>query len=257
MGSSDVASSDVAGNRTVWDREADEYHRRNAAFIERGLAWGMWQIQEAELRILGDLAELAGKDVLELGCGEAEWSRALARLGANVVGLDVSPRRLEYARAALTRDGVDVPLVEASAESMPFESERFDIVFCDHGATTFADPFRVVPEVARVLRPGGVFAFSACTPLSQVTYDEEGDTWGTTLTRDWFGLHRLEWSDGMVEFTLPHGEWISLFRASGLAIERLVEVRPPEGAPSTYRSAEETTWARRFPMEQIWVVSKG
>ena len=81
-----------------------------------------------------------------------------------------------------------------------------------------------------MLRPGGLFAFSGATPLSWVALDERTDTYGTTLERDWFGLHRMEPPDGMVEFVLPHGEWIALFRANGFTIERLVEVRPPEGA---------------------------
>ena len=55
---------------------------------------------------------------------------------------------------------------------------------------------------------------------------------------------------------LPYGEWICLFRSEGLAVEELREIRPPEGATSTYRSAEETEWARRWPMEHIWKVRK-
>jgi SAM-dependent methyltransferase len=80
-------SDQARRNREYWDRTSDEYHERTGRFIERGLAWGVWQVPEAELRVLGDVA---GKDVLELGCGAAEWSRALARAGARPVGLDNS-----------------------------------------------------------------------------------------------------------------------------------------------------------------------
>jgi SAM-dependent methyltransferase len=245
-------TEDAARNRDYWDRTADDYRERNAAFIERGLGWGVWQLPEAELQILG---AVSGKDVLELGCGEAEWSRALARLGARPVGLDVSPRRLQLARAALDRDGLDFPLVEAPAERVPLPDGSFDVVFCDHGATSFADPYVVVPEAARLLRSRGVFAFCAFGPLAWVTLDEVADAWTTTLRRDWFGLHRADFDDS-VNFTLPHGEWIALFRANGLAIERLAELRPPEGAASSYVTPEETAIARRFPMEQIWVLRK-
>ena len=55
----------------------------------------MWQLPESELRVLGDVA---GKDVLELGCGAAQWSILLAGQGARVVGLDNSERQLEHAR---------------------------------------------------------------------------------------------------------------------------------------------------------------
>jgi ubiquinone/menaquinone biosynthesis C-methylase UbiE len=116
-------SEDAAINRDYWDRTADSYTERNGAFIERGLAWGVWQISEAELDILG---EVVGRDVLELVCGEAEWSRALARLGARPVGLDVSPRRIELAREALARDALDFPLIEAAAESVPLPDRSED-----------------------------------------------------------------------------------------------------------------------------------
>ncbi|HEX4521335.1 MAG TPA: class I SAM-dependent methyltransferase [Gaiellaceae bacterium] len=246
-------AEDAERNRTAWNGITDSYHEQNASFIAAGLAWGLWQLPESELQILG---EVAGKDILELGCGEAEWSRALARLGARPVGLDISPTRLELARAALRIQGIELPLIEAPAEQVPLPDSSFDIVFCDWGATNFADPYAVVPEVARLLRSGGRFAFSGTTPISWAAFDDAADTWGLTLQRDWFGMLRHEEADGMVEFALPHGEWIALFRANGLTIERLVEIRPPEGARSSYRDEEQTAWARRFPMEQIWVVQK-
>jgi ubiquinone/menaquinone biosynthesis C-methylase UbiE len=120
----------------------------------------MWQLPESELRVLGDVA---GKDVLELGCGAAQWSILLAREGARVVGLDYSERQLEHARASLTGAGVEVQLVHASAESLPFPDKSFDIVLADHGANRFVDPYAWVPEAARVLRRGGLLAFSEST----------------------------------------------------------------------------------------------
>jgi SAM-dependent methyltransferase len=249
MASSDELTEHAASNRAFWDRQSDEYHVRNARFIERGLAWGMWQIPESELNVLGDVA---GKDVLELGCGAAEWSRALAEVGARPVGLDNSEARLEHARAA----GAGFPLVHASAESIPFSDASFDIVMCDHGATSFADPYLVVPEAARVLRPEGLFAFSHTSPLEWVCFDEEADSTVPRLVNDYFGMHRSDEPDGAVAFNLQQGEWIRLFRAHELVVEDLIEVQPPEGAESTYRTAEETAWARRWPMEQIWKVRK-
>lgn len=241
-------------NREFWDRESEAYHERNARFIERGLAWGLWQLPESELRILDP--EVAGKDVLELGCGAAEWSRALARLGARVTGLDNSAARLEHARRAIEADGLDVELVHASAEAIPLPDASFELVLADWGAPTFADPYLYVPEVARVLRPGGLFAFSGATPLAWLAFDEPADAWSEQLQRDYFGLHRWDDPEGSVEFNLGHGDWIRLFRGNGLAVEDLVEVQPPEGAASTYRDEVATAWARRWPMEQIWKVRK-
>jgi ubiquinone/menaquinone biosynthesis C-methylase UbiE len=240
-------------NREFWDRASDEYHERNARFIERGLAWGLWQLPETELQVLDDPQ---GKDVLELGCGAAEWSRALARLGARVTGLDNSAARLEHAQRAVEEEGLDVALVHASSEAIPLPDASFDLVLADWGAPTFSDPFLFVPEVARVLRPGGLFAFSGATPLAWLAFDEPADAWSETLQRDYFGMHRWDDPQGTVEFNLPTGEWIRLFRANGLVVEDLLEVRPPAGAASTYRDEAATAWARRWPMEQIWKVRK-
>jgi len=247
-----MSSSDTR-NRAWWDAESDAYQAKHGEFIGRAEPrWGMWQIPESDLRILGDVA---GKDVLELGCGAAQWSILLAGAGARVVGLDNSARQLEHARRLMAEVGVDFSLVHASADAVPLPDERFDVLFCDHGALTFADPYLVVPEVSRLLRPEGLFTFSHSTPFSLLFWDDE-DVLGTTLLRDYFGMHRLDWPGEPVEFNLPYGEWIRLFRRNGFLIEDLVEVRPPASATSTYRTEAETAWARRWPMEQIWRARK-
>ena len=73
---------------------------------------------------------------------------------------------------------------------------------------------------------------------------------------DYFGMHRSDDPDGSVTFMLGYGDWIRLFRRSGLVVEDLVEIQPPEDATSTYRDATDLEWARRWPMEQIWKVRK-
>lgn len=247
-----TSSSDA--NREFWDRQSDEYQERHGEFIGRPEPrWGTWQTSEAELQVLGDVS---GKDVLELGCGAAQWGILLAQQGARMVGLDNSARQLEHARSALAAAGVDFPLVHSAAEEMPFPDESFDVVFCDHGALSFADPLVVVPEAARVLRPGGLLAFSHATPFSWLCWDDEADTMVDRLVLPAFGMHRYDESDGSVGFNLVYGEWISLFRRNGFTIEALIESRPAEGADSTYETAEETAWARRWPKEEIWKVRK-
>ena len=126
------------------------------------MSWGLWRIPEAELHILG---EVAGKDILELGCGAARWSIALAQRGARPVGLDLSSRQLQHARQLMQGAGVDFPLIEANAEDVPLPDTSFDIVFCDWGAMTFCDPYWTVPEAARLLRPDGLFAFATGTTV--------------------------------------------------------------------------------------------
>ena len=202
-------------NRAAWDAHAATYQTSHGEFIAGDeTCWGSWRIPESDVQVLGDVA---GKDVLDLGCGACQFGVTLARRGARVTGIDISEKQLEYARLR----GVDFPLVLGSADDLQFEDASFDVVACDQGATVFADPFDVVPEVARVLRPGGLFAFSGATPIDWICWDESLDRASTTLQRDYFGMHRWQ-GEGWVYFMLPYGGWIQLFRSCGFTIEDLV-----------------------------------
>jgi SAM-dependent methyltransferase len=237
-------------NRAMWDAYSDEYQGKHGGQLAKsgGLAWGTSQIPESELNVLGDVA---GKEILEFGCGAAQWSIALAQRGARPTGLDLSERQLEHARRLMAEAKVDFPLVHASAESVPLPDASFDIVFCDHGAMSFADPYRTVPEAARLLRPGGLFAFNHHSAFDTVCWPLGADQVSDRLANDYFGMHRFD--DGEeVFFQLPYGEWIRLFRANGFVVEDLIEPRPAEDATSTYRDAEAQAWSRRWPSESIW-----
>lgn len=246
----DQLTAHAERNRSAWDASSDEYQQHNGPQLAAsgGLAWGVWQIPEAELGVLGDVRD---KDMLELGCGAAQWSIALARAGARPVGLDLSERQLEHAQILMAAAGVDFPLVHASAESVPFPDASFDVVFCDYGAMTFADPYLTVPEVARLLRPGGLFAFSHATPIRMIAWPLDAERAGDRLVHDYFGMHAFD--DGeTIDFNLPYGEWIGLFRRHGFTVEDLIEPRPAADAVSTYRDEIEREWSRRWPAESIW-----
>ncbi len=242
-------------NREMWNQRSDEYQATHGPQLAKsgGLAWGVWQLPEAELQVLGDVR---GKDVLELGCGAAQWSIALHRLGARVTGLDYSERQLEHARRLMADAGVEFPLVHGNAEATPFAAESFDIVFCDYGAMTFCDPYLTVPETARILRPGGLLAFSALTPIVDMAWPPGAEHPGHELVVDYWQLHRHEEPDEPIDFQLRYGEWIRLFATNDFVVESLIEPRPPADAHSTYRDATDLEWARRWPMEHIWRVRR-
>ena len=232
-------------NRAFWDADADDYQAAHGdALTTAPLAWGAWRIPEAELGVLGDLR---GRDVLEYGCGAAQWTVALRDDGAHAVGLDQSAAQLRHAPAG-------APLVQASGEATPFGGESFDVVFCDHGAMSFCDPEATVPEVARILRPGGLLVFCISSFLKWLTDDVDGSTEG--LQRSWFDEHFIAWPEGVAEFQLPYGAWLDLFHRHGFAVESLLHLRPPASSKTTYNDFCDTDWARRWPAEEIWVVRK-
>jgi ubiquinone/menaquinone biosynthesis C-methylase UbiE len=241
-------------NRLHWERQAAGYERRVGRFLSgrKAMAWGLWRLPESTFQFLGPVRDRA---VLEIGCGAARWLVGLQSLGARPVGLDLSRRRLEQARTEMHGGRRRFPLLEADAGRLPLRDASFDIVFCDWGALTFADPALTIPEAARVLRPGGRLVFATSSPWRVVAHDPRRDRITRTLQRDYFDLHRVDYTTE-VNFVLPYGEWIRLFRAHGLSVDRLHEVRAPARATSPYLSKSERAWGRRWPLENIWQLTK-
>jgi SAM-dependent methyltransferase len=236
-------------NQREWDEAADDYQARHAALLGVSeVCWGVWGTPERELKVLG---EVAGKDILELGAGAAQWSILLAQQGARPVALDISERQLAHARKLMREAGVEFPLVHASSESVPLPDRSFDIIFTDHGGMTYGRPERTLPEAARLLRPGGVFAFLVASPLLVVCYDSERKQIGGELVRDYFSLDRYE-DEGLVAYQRPYGEWIRLFRKYGFVVEDLIELRPDASATTSYSNYVPLEWARRWPAECLW-----
>ncbi|MFJ6200058.1 class I SAM-dependent methyltransferase [Micromonospora sp. NPDC092111] len=242
------------GNRRTWDTWSDGYQRKHGDLLRSAAeAWGLWRRPERELRVLD---AVAGRDVLELGCGAAHWARSLARRGARAVALDISLAQLRHAG----RHGGDDPerrpaLVQADAHRLPFGSASFDVALSDYGGVSWADPYRTVPELARVLRPGGQLAFCTNSPFFAMCWDEERRTLTAELRRAYFGLHTRRVSPDAVDFVLGYGEWVRLLGVHGFVVERLVEEPPAEGAHTTFgdRPAE---WTSRWPIDAIWSVRK-
>lgn len=245
----------VARNRTAWDRWAPQWveeGERNWATPEP--SWGIWGIPESELRMLEDVT---GLDVIELGCGTAYVSSWLARRGARPVGIDNSPGQLETARRLQAEQGLDFPLLLGNAETVPYPDASFDMAISEYGACVWADPYRWIPEAARLLRPGGRLTFLGNAFLLMLCVPDEDDTPPTNrLLRDQFGARRFEWpGDESVEFHLAHGEMIRLLRGSGFEIEELVEVQAPADAPTRFKWMD-PAWARRWPSEEVWKARK-
>jgi SAM-dependent methyltransferase len=245
----------AARNRTYWDARAHEWAAAGAqGWAETDPGWGIWGIPESELRLLDDVE---GLDAIELGCGTAYVSAWLARRGARPVGIDNSAKQLETARRLQVEHGLEFPLVHGNAEHVPYPDASFDYAISEYGAVIWADPYRWIPEAARLLRPGGRLAFLGNAFLFMLCTPDEDDTPPTDrLVRDQFGALRFEWpGDESVEFHLPHGEMVRLLRANGFEIEDLIEIQAPQGA--TTRAAYITPeWAHRWPSEEVWKARK-
>lgn len=100
-----------------------------------------------------------GLSVLDVGCGGGLLSEEFAALGCAVTGVDRSAPTVAAAREHAQRMGFDIDYREGSAESLPFPARQFDVVCCCDVLEHVDDPDAVVAEIARVVKPGGVFLF--------------------------------------------------------------------------------------------------
>jgi SAM-dependent methyltransferase len=106
----------------------------------------------------------SGNQVLDVACGTGVVAVTAARRGARVTGLDLTPELLEVARENARTAAVAIEWHEGDAESLPFQSETFDIVVSQFGHMFAPRPEVAVAEMLRVLKPGGTIAFSTWPP---------------------------------------------------------------------------------------------
>lgn len=244
------------GHRAVWaevnaqftDAAAEGMWRRPA------ITWGLFAHPEASLAALGDVA---GRDVLELGCGTAYLSGWLARAGARVVALDLSPAQLATARRCQRTIGPAFGLVEADGAVLPVRDAAVDIVVSEYGVAPWCDPDRWLAEAARVLRPDGRLVFLTSSVLAAMCVPAEGGVAGDRLLRGPADLRPVAWPGGGVEHHPAHGEWIALLHANGFTVEALHELTPPAGEDDhAYYEIVSAAWAARWPAEDLWVARR-
>jgi 2-polyprenyl-3-methyl-5-hydroxy-6-metoxy-1,4-benzoquinol methylase len=161
------------------------------------------------------LDTLAGKRVLEIGCGMGLHTETMVRAGANVTAVDLTPTAIEATTRRLALKGLSATVMEADAEQLPFDAQSFDFVWSwgviHHSSRTA----RIVRHIARVLRPDG-----ACRIM---VYNREGASAKLTLLRDHFlrggFLHRefdetlFRHTDGFSARYYVREQFEDLFRA--------------------------------------------
>ena len=105
--------------------------------------------------ILDMMGEVAGRRVLDAGCGDGALVLAAAVRGADVTGIDPDPAMLAAARSRVTKAGVRATFLEGRVERLPFPDGSFDVVASITVLCFVPDAVGAVREMARVLRPGG------------------------------------------------------------------------------------------------------
>lgn len=246
----------VQKNRDMWNDYAPQWVDAGRKSWEADtITWGIWAVPESQVQALGDLNALKGKDAIEMGCGTGYVSAWLHKLGMHPVGIDITPNQLASARRFQEEFGIEFPLIEGSAEEVPLPDSSFDLAISEYGASIWCDPYKWIPEAARLLRPGGQLVFLRNSTISILCGPDVGVT-EESLQRDYFGMNRVEYDENSVEFHLPTGPMIKLLRECGFEIEAFIEVAPPaDAAPSRFDYIT-LEWSKRWPSEEIWRARK-
>jgi SAM-dependent methyltransferase len=220
-------------SRQGWDAYAEEYQAEHGHFLgDARLVWCPEGLDEADARLLGDVA---GLDVLEVGCGAAQGSRWLTTQGAAAVGVDLSREQLRHSAGLDAATGTSVPVVQADAEQLPFAGGSFDVAAAAFGAVQFvADLDALTREVARVLRPGGRWVFSVTHPLRWCFPDDPGPAGLVAQLPYWDRRPYVETDDDGQPVYVEHhrtvGEYVAALAGAGFVLQRLDEPEWPQGA---------------------------
>jgi len=119
------------------------------------------EINPLRVNWIDEHISLAGKKVLDVGCGGGILSEAMARRGAQVTGIDMGEAPLSVARLHLLESGLEVDYRQITAESLAEESpETFDVVTCLEMLEHVPDPASVIRACHRMVKPGGQVFFS-------------------------------------------------------------------------------------------------
>ncbi|WP_410660004.1 class I SAM-dependent methyltransferase [Amycolatopsis sp. lyj-112] len=249
----------TAANLAWWDADADDYQATHGGFLgDADFVWCPEGLREADVALLG---EVAGKRILEVGCGQAACSRWLAAQGADAVATDLSAGMLRHAREGNERTGVAVPLVQATAESLPLADASFDAACSAFGAIPFVASVDVVfAEVHRVLRPGGRWVFSVTHPMRWIFPDDPGPQ-GLTVTQPYFDRTPYVEVDDTgvatyVEYHRTIGDYVRALADAGFALTDVIEPAWPEGHSRTWGQ-----WSplrgKLFPGTAIFCTQRG
>ena len=247
----------VRANREYWDTERSPIFAQYADQLWRARPnWGIFGRPESEIEVFRDFK--TGDQCIELGCGTAYVSAWMVRKGGVVIGLDNSQVQLATARRVQDEVGPVFPLVHGNAEETCFSDAMFDFAISEYGASLWCNPYKWIPEAARILRSGGRLVFLTNHPflvLCEGELDSDPPA-GTMLRRPYFGMNETRWPDSNgVEFHLPHGEMFRCLTNAGFVVDDLVEVQVPADASNNYNFVT-AEWASQWPSEEVWFAHK-
>lgn len=238
------AEIDVAKH---WDDNADQWTRDVRAGFD------VYRDQFTFPAFLDALPTIAGLDVIDFGCGEGTNTRAFAKLGARVTGVDLSSRMIEHAKSVEEAEPVGIRYhVTSYSDHCGLPDSSFDAVVSTMALMDGPDLPGAMGEAYRLLRPGGFILFSVLHPCFITRglgweKDAEGRTSGlrvagyfdrSTFTEQWrFGNRPKD--EAVAPFSVPRfprtmSDYLNAVASAGLVITNIAEPQPSAAACQTY-----------------------
>jgi SAM-dependent methyltransferase len=205
-----------------WEASAEAW----LAWVDHGDPSRELLLDEVMLRECGDVA---GRSVLDLGCGEGRFARMLGARGAQVTGLDITGPLLRAARER----SPGLALVRATAERLPFRPASFDLVVSYVTLVDISDFRAAIAGVAGVLRPGGRFVVANLSFMSAGTgwlrddagrrtaYPLEDYLRERPVALSWAGIRVVNWHR-------PLDAYMQALLGQGLLLRSFIEPRPAD-----------------------------
>jgi len=213
-------------------------------------------------RLFGWMGDVAGKRILDLGCGEGRYARALAGLGAEVTAIDCAAHSIERAKEKARESGLSIThYVRNSNALYGIEDSSFDMIVCCMVLMDCEDLNGTLKEAARVLKPTGRMFTSILHPCFAVTgarregigrMDHGIDR--KVVVKDYF--RPTEWEEPIAKNGVPviwrhrtMQEYVKAFVASGFHIADLNEPVPTDEQAAI---CEHVAWLRKIPIFLFW-----
>lgn len=174
-------------------------------------------------------------NVLDAGCGEGYLSRALARKGAVVTGIDLSRSLIIAAKEAASTDEIEATFDIGSLYELPYESEAFDLVVCNHAINDLENPAIAIREFARVLRSNGRLIILMLHPCFYSSHAERDQGVSHAIAASYFSersIYQTFKVDGLISPTgntarfRPLEYYIEQLRLSSMSVAALIEPHP-------------------------------
>lgn len=198
---------------------------------------------------LAMLPDVQGRSGIDIGCGEGNNTRLIAKRGATLVGIDIAETFIRHAVEAEKKGPLGIEYRVASAVEIPSPDQHFDFAIAVMSLMDVPETDRALSEAFRVIKPGGFLQFSITHPCFDTPHrrnlrNEKGMTYAIEVgdyfrrlngdVTEWiFGAAPNELKQKLSKFKTPRftrtiSQWLNLLIESGFVIERVEEPRPSD-----------------------------